>query len=233
MSFISTIAAAALIAIAATSDVSAFAPHPHQPHASASATHHCSIISSSNGYLASSRAHSIPAKRGRNNDDSFDHTALLTLQMTATPAMDNFYNGNGDTSQQEKSIESTKTTTSSLLSFLKVLWQFTRPHTILGSAIAIPSIFLLAAPTYNSFFTGRTLSALIYTAVPSLLMNLYITGLNQITDVEIDKINVSENYCGNRVLFSAHTHISNKSNDSFMFLSHMGRNLICQLPGEI
>lgn len=74
-------------------------------------------------------------------------------------------------------------------SFPLVLWRFTRPHTLIGSALAIPSIFLLAAPTYNSFFTLRTLVALVYAAVPSLLMNLYITGLNQITDVEIDKIN--------------------------------------------
>lgn len=74
-------------------------------------------------------------------------------------------------------------------SFPLVLWRFTRPHTLIGSALAIPSIFLLAAPTYNSFFTLRTMVALVYAAVPSLLMNLYITGLNQITDVEIDKIN--------------------------------------------
>ena len=75
--------------------------------------------------------------------------------------------------------------------FPLVLWRFTRPHTIIGSAIAIPSIFLLAAPTYQSFFTWRCMASLIYAAVPSLFMNLYITGLNQITDVEIDKINVS------------------------------------------
>lgn len=74
-------------------------------------------------------------------------------------------------------------------SFPLVLWRFTRPHTLIGSALAIPSIFLLAAPTYNSFFTTRAFVALAYAAVPSLLMNLYITGLNQITDVEIDKIN--------------------------------------------
>jgi hypothetical protein len=73
-----------------------------------------------------------------------------------------------------------------------VLWRFTRPHTMIGSAIAIPSIFLLAAPTYQSFFTMRSFASLIYAAIPALFMNLYITGLNQITDVEIDKINVSD-----------------------------------------
>ena len=73
-----------------------------------------------------------------------------------------------------------------------VLWRFTRPHTLIGSAIAIPSIFLLASPTYASFFTKQSMAALAYAAFPSLLMNLYITGLNQITDVEIDKINKPE-----------------------------------------
>ncbi|KAL7528700.1 hypothetical protein ACHAXR_002581 [Thalassiosira sp. AJA248-18] len=70
-----------------------------------------------------------------------------------------------------------------------VLWRFTRPHTLVGSAIAIPSIFLLAAPTYHSFFTRHTFAALSYAVIPALLMNIYITGLNQITDVEIDRIN--------------------------------------------
>ena len=79
--------------------------------------------------------------------------------------------------------------------FPLVLWRFTRPHTIIGSAIAIPSIFLLAAPTYQSFFTWRCMASLIYAAVPSLFMNLYITGLNQITDVEIDKINLTIHMC--------------------------------------
>ena len=83
-------------------------------------------------------------------------------------------------------------------SFLTTLWRFTRPHTLIGSAIAIPSIFLLASPTYASFFEARSLASLLYAAVPSLLMNLYITGLNQITDVEIDKINVSFCICPTR-----------------------------------
>jgi homogentisate phytyltransferase / homogentisate geranylgeranyltransferase len=70
-----------------------------------------------------------------------------------------------------------------------VLWRFTRPHTLIGSALAIPALHLLAAPTLNDVFTVRCLISILYAMVPSLLMNLYITGLNQITDVEIDKIN--------------------------------------------
>jgi homogentisate phytyltransferase/homogentisate geranylgeranyltransferase len=35
----------------------------------------------------------------------------------------------------------------------------------------------------------QSLASMAYAMVPALLMNLYITGLNQVTDVEIDKIN--------------------------------------------
>mmetsp|Transcript_28237 Transcript_28237/g.39735 ORF Transcript_28237/g.39735 Transcript_28237/m.39735 type:complete len:394 (-) Transcript_28237:41-1222(-) len=70
-----------------------------------------------------------------------------------------------------------------------VLWRFTRPHTLIGSALAIPAIHVLAAPSYDAAFSVSTLISMLYAMAPSLLMNLYITGLNQITDVEIDKIN--------------------------------------------
>lgn len=74
-------------------------------------------------------------------------------------------------------------------SFPVVLWRFTRPHTIIGSALAIPALHILAAPTYVAAFTARSLASMVYAMIPALLMNLYITGLNQVTDVEIDKIN--------------------------------------------
>jgi len=73
--------------------------------------------------------------------------------------------------------------------YLHVLWKFSRPHTIIGSALAIPALHLLAAPTYRDALTIKTLASITYATIPALLMNLYITGLNEITDVEIDKIN--------------------------------------------
>ena len=74
-------------------------------------------------------------------------------------------------------------------SFPVVLWRFTRPHTIIGSALAIPALHILASPTYAAAFSTRSLASMVYAMIPALLMNLYITGLNQVTDVEIDKIN--------------------------------------------
>jgi homogentisate phytyltransferase/homogentisate geranylgeranyltransferase len=70
-----------------------------------------------------------------------------------------------------------------------ILWRFTRPHTILGSALAIPALHALAAPSLQQALSLPTLASCAYTMVPSLLMNLYITGLNQVTDVDIDRIN--------------------------------------------
>ena len=75
------------------------------------------------------------------------------------------------------------------LAFLHVLWRFTRPHTLVGSALAIPAIHALAAPSYNALMSVPNLVSILYAMLPALLMNLFITGLNQITDVEIDKIN--------------------------------------------
>ena len=72
--------------------------------------------------------------------------------------------------------------------FLKVLWDFTRPHTLIGSAVSLVSLFLFATPK-ALWCTKPFLVSLLSAIVPSLLMNLYITGLNQVTDVDIDKIN--------------------------------------------
>jgi len=79
----------------------------------------------------------------------------------------------------------TKTTTP----FLIALWKFSRPHTLIGSALAIPALCMLAAPSFSTAFSTSNVVAALYAMIPSLLMNLYITGLNQITDIDIDKIN--------------------------------------------
>jgi hypothetical protein len=36
----------------------------------------------------------------------------------------------------------------STVSFLKVLWRFTRPHTLIGSALAIPALHIFAGPSF-------------------------------------------------------------------------------------
>lgn len=72
--------------------------------------------------------------------------------------------------------------------FMKHIWNFTRPHTIVGSAASIICLYLFAVPM-QLWTTKQFFHSIMVAMLPSLLMNLYITGLNQVTDVEIDKIN--------------------------------------------
>ena len=58
----------------------------------------------------------------------------------------------------------------------------------MGSGLSILSLFLFATPP-KLWGTKTFLTGLVHALVPSLFMNLYITGLNQVTDVEIDKVN--------------------------------------------
>lgn len=62
----------------------------------------------------------------------------------------------------------------------QVLWRFTRPHTFVGTALCIPSLTLYAAPPTAQVFTWRVLCAILWALVPAGLINVYITGLNQV-----------------------------------------------------
>ncbi len=70
---------------------------------------------------------------------------------------------------------------------LKILWQFSRPHTIVGSTLSILSIYAVAIGTSASVSISPLLLPL--SLLSALACNVYITGLNQWTDVEVDKIN--------------------------------------------
>jgi len=74
---------------------------------------------------------------------------------------------------------------------LMVLWRFSRPHTLIGSALCIPALSLFAAPAGMAApaLVSTLVPVVLYATLPSLLINIYITGLNQLFDVEIDKVN--------------------------------------------
>jgi homogentisate phytyltransferase / homogentisate geranylgeranyltransferase len=69
---------------------------------------------------------------------------------------------------------------------LKTFWQFTRPHTIIGSACSITTLYLLALGG-KGFVTHATSYWL--TLLAALACNIFIVGLNQLVDIELDKIN--------------------------------------------
>lgn len=62
----------------------------------------------------------------------------------------------------------------------QVLWRFTRPHTFVGTALCIPALTLYAAPPGASLFRLRVLASILWALVPAGLINVYITGLNQV-----------------------------------------------------
>ncbi|CAI7917138.1 unnamed protein product [Closterium sp. NIES-53] len=66
--------------------------------------------------------------------------------------------------------------------------RFTRPHTMIGTTISIVSVSLLAAASVADLNT-RFLVGLLQAVVPALLANVYIVGLNQLFDIDIDKVN--------------------------------------------
>lgn len=65
--------------------------------------------------------------------------------------------------------------------------RFSRPHTVIGTTLSITTLYLLAlaiSETPNWYFGTFGLSLL-----SCLGANIYIVGLNQITDIDIDRIN--------------------------------------------
>ena len=73
--------------------------------------------------------------------------------------------------------------------WLNILWKFSRPHTIIGTSLSIFCLYLLAIVFTNNSLNYINSILLVKTWVTCLLGNIYIVGLNQLIDVEIDKIN--------------------------------------------
>ncbi len=75
-------------------------------------------------------------------------------------------------------------------------WKFSRPHTIIGTSLSVLGLYLIALSTSKSWTGTSELFPLLptpYSLLPTLLAclcgNVYIVGLNQIEDIEIDRIN--------------------------------------------
>jgi homogentisate phytyltransferase / homogentisate geranylgeranyltransferase len=71
----------------------------------------------------------------------------------------------------------------------RILWRFSRPHTLIVTATSIVGIYLIAAATLPGVAPGDGLGDLALTLLAGALVNVYIVGLNQCEDVEIDRIN--------------------------------------------
>ncbi|XP_022886131.1 homogentisate phytyltransferase 1, chloroplastic-like [Olea europaea var. sylvestris] len=92
------------------------------------------------------------------------------------------------TSEHNLESEPSKSRGRSIQHALDAFYRFSRPHTVIGTALSIISVSLLAVENLSDisplFVTG-----VIEAIAAALLMNIYIVGLNQLSDIEIDKVN--------------------------------------------
>jgi homogentisate phytyltransferase/homogentisate geranylgeranyltransferase len=68
---------------------------------------------------------------------------------------------------------------------IKTLWAFSRPHTLIGSMISIFTLYMIICLNNKA----EHLSLLLFALAVGICCNIFIVGINQIADVEIDKIN--------------------------------------------
>ncbi len=75
------------------------------------------------------------------------------------------------------------------MKMLLVFWRFTRPHTIIGSTLSVTSLFFFASFALQKSIYTTDIGFAITALIAALACNLFITGINQISDLEIDRIN--------------------------------------------
>jgi homogentisate phytyltransferase / homogentisate geranylgeranyltransferase len=68
---------------------------------------------------------------------------------------------------------------------LGVLWRFSRPHTLIGTFVSATGLYLIAVHE----LPGSGLDHLFWVMLAGTGVNIAIVGINQITDIEIDRIN--------------------------------------------
>ncbi len=68
---------------------------------------------------------------------------------------------------------------------VRVLWSFSRPHTVIGTFVSICTLYVIVRSRAQVAHWWLLASAL----VVGLCCNLFIVGINQLADVEIDRIN--------------------------------------------
>jgi len=68
---------------------------------------------------------------------------------------------------------------------LATLWRFGRPHTIIGSVVSITTLYVIVCDRSGSMHWGLLGSALLI----GVACNVFIVGINQLADVEVDRIN--------------------------------------------
>ena len=87
------------------------------------------------------------------------------------------------------------------MAFARELWRFSRPHTVVGTSLSLVALWAMArglfrppvagafADAHDGVAAGLSPTQLLLTWLACLAANVYIVGLNQLTDVGLDRIN--------------------------------------------
>lgn len=84
------------------------------------------------------------------------------------------------------------------MNWVSSLWKFSRPHTIIGTSLSVFALYLISLATTKSAISLHeaakpialtNLEQMLAVWLACLCGNVYIVGLNQLWDVEIDRIN--------------------------------------------
>lgn len=78
-----------------------------------------------------------------------------------------------------------------LAEWLAALWKFSRPHTIIGTSLSALGLYAVALAAVPVGGAARP-DVLLWAWLACLAANIYIVGLNQLTDIAIDRINKPE-----------------------------------------
>jgi homogentisate phytyltransferase / homogentisate geranylgeranyltransferase len=70
-----------------------------------------------------------------------------------------------------------------------VLWRFARPHTIVGTTLSVLALYAIATTEFAGVALETRLFQLFWTLVAAWCVNVFIVGINQLEDVEIDRVN--------------------------------------------
>lgn len=77
-----------------------------------------------------------------------------------------------------------------IFSKFHIFWQFSRPHTIIGTTVSLLGLYVITLSEANSYILKPDVFLL--AIISCLAGNVYIVGLNQLTDIEIDRVNKPE-----------------------------------------
>ncbi|MEA5553587.1 homogentisate phytyltransferase [Anabaena cylindrica UHCC 0172] len=77
----------------------------------------------------------------------------------------------------------------SSVNWLYAFWKFSRPHTIIGTSLSVLGLYLITLGVTSTNFSNPHLGQILGTWIACISGNIYIVGLNQLEDVDIDKIN--------------------------------------------